>query len=762
MTTFEHMTLQHPDDCFEELSKRPERGVYFCRINGYSETVKQFILKYYEAARLFGVVVEGRIPNPDERNLSYYEEIMGLGFQMNIGFLTASLKKWLPRMGDRQRGQVAASVYDTLDGLRREGKNENMLRNAYIKFMCWFYYKFERIVNHLGEEKLPKILYEGEISSYELKFLSILSGAGCDIMLLQYRGDQSYRKLDPQSALSSELSLPGMGAFPEGFSLKLIREERERRAQEELLYGPRPQLRRCTNAWADGKGLADVQKPVSLRGEDPGFFYNCFVRLWGAQDRLTFLPELLRFQRQMTESGRKILILEREIPRPSPEEIGGIRRNIYQNRNQMIRDMAGNIKDFLNSFNPELQRLMNQAFVDIMLEESERPGMNVSRLTNRAVYLLCWMKRYCRRLFDGWKPPQIACAVYLGGCRDENEAMLLKLFSRLPTDVAILIPDLNGSCSLADPMLYEIHYGESVQAERFPKEDAEIQVGTAAYHAEQDLTQTMYQDSGLYRNYQYEKASSLILKTTYEELRILWDQELKYRPNFEVTGETVLLPTLFAKVSGVVNGQIRAYWSDLKELITEDAYVIKSAPFLRATDPNPIRAHAAEFFRNGRLRRDRIMAHPDYAYGYLRDEMQEYILDKLQLLIDRRTIRGTFENGTEYTIVSVVLNMNKDILRLLQRFDFTKKNPKLIYINTAEQIISVEDSILAAFLNLAGFDVAFFVPTGYQSVEKYFAGDVMEEHQIGEYEYDLQVPDFRNVSSGARLSWGERIFKRGN
>lgn len=47
----------------------------------------------------------------------------------------------------------------------------------------------------------------------------------------------------------------------------------------------------------------------------------------------------------------------------------------------------------------------------------------------------------------------------------------------------------------------------------------------------------------------------------------------------------------------------------------------------------------------------------------------------------------------------------------------------------------------------------FFVPTGYQSVEKYFNTKVMEEHQIGEYLYDLQVPNFELIPSG-RVSQG--------
>lgn len=140
--------------------------------------------------------------------------------------------------------------------------------------------------------------------------------------------------------------------------------------------------------------------------------------------------------------------------------------------------------------------------------------------------------------------------------------------------------------------------------------------------------------------------------------------------------------------------------------------------------------------------------------------MQDYILDKLQLLIDSRNIKGTFENGTEYTIVSTILNMNMDVVRLIQKFDFTKTNPKLIYINTTERMITLEDSILIAFLNLVGFDILFFIPTGYQNVEKYFNRMIMEEHQIGEYKYDVKIADSMLVPQGTKRSFVDVLFGR--
>ena len=757
-TMFEHKTIQNPEDFFVPLSGRRKKEVYFCRINSYNEAIGEFLIKYYETARRFGVIIEGRIQNPDEKNLSYFEEVMGLSFQMSQTFFESSLKKWLPRMNEYQRKNVASSMFGTLELLHKSGKNENMLRNAYIKFMCWFYYKFERIVNHLGEDNLPKILYEGEVSNYELLMLSVLSDAGCDVILLQYKGDEGYRKTDPQSQYSDVLAVSGGGAFPPEFNLKWIGQQLREKTDQQRLYGTMPQLLNCTNAWIEGKGLADIQKTPDTRGSDPNLFYNCFLRMNGVEDKLTYINELYRFQLELKRTGRRLVIVDKGLTPPTPEEIRGISRKNYTRQDQMILDLSANLRF---AGNVELQRLMHKAFVDILLEEGKAAGMNLNKLTNKAVFLLCFLKRYQAALFSGWKAPQIGCFILLGGCRNENEAMFIRFLSRLPADVLILVPDLAHKCVLQDKMLYEINYAESLTLAKYPTQEGEVQIGTAAYHAERDLDTIMYQDSGMYRNRQYDKANAVVLQTTYEEIALLWDQELKYRPNFSTADSVVNLPVLFAKVSGVKDGLVQQYWAGIKALVTQDTMVIKNIPYIRPTDPNPMKAYTSEFYKNGRLQRAKIKSHPSYPYGYLREEIQEHMLDKLQLLLTQKPVKGMFENGTEYTVIASVLNLNKDIVRMIQSFDFTKKNPKIIFILNNENMLSLEDTILTAFLNLIGFDILFFVPTGYQSVEKYFNNRSMEEHQIGDYMYDLSIPDFKKAVPGTKPSWRDKIFKRG-
>lgn len=805
---FEHKKIQNLDDYFLPMSRRPGGGcTFFCRISGYSSRIRAFLHSYFEAASKSGTLVEDRIPNPDEKNLSYYEEIMGSRVRTDAVSIASALKKWLPRMADTPRSNVASALADVLEQMRRRGKNENMLRNAYIKYMCWLYYRFEQVVNRLGQDETPKILFGGNVNAHELNFLSVLSKSGCDIVLLLYQGEADYQRLDPSSEFSFPLSMPGLSGFPEGFRLNSLRGDAEKKTKEKASGGKMtsagrasapsgvpsarsapapagtPRVRRApvsadappagrapvsagtpparetlTNIWISGKGLEDILKPADQRGEKKDSCYNCFLRITGVWDKMTYLNDLYRFQSDMKQNGRSIVIADEGIPKPSVAEIGAIQRGSYDKAERMIADLTRNI---IFPENMELQRRMRAAFTACMLEEAQQEGMNLNRLTNRAVYLLCWLKRYQGDLFRKWKKGDISCFICLGGCRDQHEAAFLKYLAALPADVLILVPDRSRPCCLQDPILYEISCEDSMAVDSFPKEDSPLRMDTVAYQAERELDTILYQDSGMYRDHQYKKAVSVTLRSTYEEIGILWDEELKYRPNFRTSGDTVDMPVIFAKVSGIKEGKIPGYWADIRKMLTPNSFLIRQVPFLRPEDRNPVRPHVTGFFRNGRLQKAKIRSHSCYRYGFLREEVQEYILEKLQLLIDRRMIRGTFENGTEYTIIAVILNLPKDILRLIQGFDFTKKNPKLICINTTESILSLEDSILTAFLNLVGFDVVFFVPTGYRCVEKYFNENIVEEHLIGDYIYDLTVPDLKTLSPDGHRSWVERIFSRG-
>ena len=736
-------------DYFSACSRRREQAVFFYRVAGYSGEVAAFLTQYDQAARTNGVVIEGRIPNPDPKQLDYLAEMMGSDFQLDAGFLTQKLTRWLPRLTGAQREAVVTAMTATLQDLQAHGKNENMLRNAYIKYMCWLYYKFERILGRLGGDELPKILYDGTVSSYELQLLVILARAGADIVLLERAGDAGYLRCDPTSQYAQLYQAPGLTPFPADFSLRQLREQGRQQAERQKLYGAPAGIAPCTNAWMKAPDVKEILTAVRARGDDPKLFYNAFVVQYGVEDKLLFPSDMVAFYQQLKREGRKVCLENGRLPPPTPEEIAAVRRRNHQTAEQLAADLAANLQ-YPN--NQQLQTLMRQAFLDVVLEEDKTVGGNLNRLLNKAVYLVAWMKRYQKDLFQNWQAPEAGVFLLFGACSGDNEALFLRLLAKLPVDVLVLLPDLNAPCVLKDPALLDLHKEHSLPMTDFPVEPSQMRVRTAAYQAEREMDSILYQNTGLYRAKQHQKAEAVTLQTMYEEIGLLWDQELKYRPGFAAEGDTVTVPVLLEKICGMKDGPILPYWLEIKKLVTPETTLVTKLPWQTGLEANPMKPYATQFLRQGRLQREKIKQHKDYPYGILRPEIQDYLLDKLQVLLDEKLIAGTYQNGTEYTIVSTILGLPKDLLRRIQNFDFTKKNPKLIIISTTEETLSLEDSILVAFLNLVGFDILFFVPTGYQSIEKYFQKPFANEHQLGPYRYDLQVPDFRTLHEGGKSS----------
>lgn len=736
-------------DYFSACSRRREQAVFFYRVAGYSGEVAAFLTQYDQAARTNGVVIEGRIPNPDPKQLDYLAEMMGSDFQLDAGFLTQKLTRWLPRLTGAQREAVVTAMTATLQDLQAHGKNENMLRNAYIKYMCWLYYKFERILGRLGGDELPKILYDGTVSSYELQLLVIMARAGADIVLLERAGDAGYLRCDPTSQYAQLYQASGLTPFPADFSLRQLREQGRQQAERQKLYGAPAGIAPCTNAWMKAPDGKEILTAVRARGDDPKLFYNAFVVQYGVEDKLLFPSDMVAFYQQLKREGRKVCLENGRLPPPTPEEIAAVRRRNHQTAEQLAADLAANLQ-YPN--NQQLQTLMRQAFLDVVLEEDKAVGGNLNRLLNKAVYLVAWMKRYQKDLFQNWQAPEVGVFLLFGACSGDNEALFLRLLAKLPVDVLVLLPDLNAPCVLKDPALLDLHKEHSLPMTDFPVEPSQMRVRTAAYQAEREMDSILYQNTGLYRARQHQKAEAVTLQTMYEEIGLLWDQELKYRPGFAAEGDTVTVPVLLEKICGIKDGPILPYWLEIKKLVTPETTLVTKLPWQTGLEANPMKPYATQFLRQGRLQREKIKQHKDYPYGILRPEIQDYLLDKLQVLLDEKLIAGTYQNGTEYTIVSTILGLPKDLLRRIQNFDFTKKNPKLIIISTTEETLSLEDSILVAFLNLVGFDILFFVPTGYQSIEKYFQKPFANEHQLGPYRYDLQVPDFRTLHEGGKSS----------
>lgn len=733
-----HQKIKGLEDFFKRQNERKPKGVYFYRINSYDETILEFIRKYYDLAKREGAIIDKNIENPTADNIAYFNEIIGDKYVHGPGFMAEALKKWLPRIKDYQRASIADGIYDTLEVLRRQGKNIDILKNNFIRIMCWLYYNFYNIMERLGNDDVPKIIFWGNVNFSELSTLKILSNAGADIILVQPGGDSKYMTIDPKSEYSIDLGM-GSESFPAGFDLQWLLKQHEEDKSKRLLYSNKANAKANTNTWLSGDLFEDLKN--TRRGENTSFFYNMFARINGCDNRNTYVNNLYLLYQDLKKANRSIKVINNKITNPSVDEISKIKRGNYANENQLIMDLKKNINLKSNTFID----VARDAFVDTMIETGKLMNMDLNKMMNKGIYILCWFQRYIPDLLgntDIHSPAPIL--IYFGNVETDTESLFLNMVAKLPIDVIIFNPEKKVD-KLTGERLYEVHFEETLKVNEYPTDGNNLSMGTMAYNAERDLDTMMYSDTGMYRDMQFSKANIIKLSTTYEEIKIYWKQEARFRPNFSTVDDIVNIPVMFAKISGVANSDTNTYFQNIKDLLTDTTLIYKNENIY---DRNcTVAAGVPSFFKNGRLDREGIKHSQIYKYDYLRAETQDYILDKLSELLRRKTIAGTGQNGTEYKIITIVLDLPKEILRFIQSFDFTKCPPKLIIVNTTETVISLEDSIIVAFLNLIGFDIVFFIPTGYDNVNKYFNNQIMEEHIIGNYLYDIAIPDFNRLRS---------------
>ena len=95
----------------------------------------------------------------------------------------------------------------------------------------------------------------------------------------------------------------------------------------------------------------------------------------------------------------------------------------------------------------------------------------------------------------------------------------------------------------------------------------------------------------------------------------------------------------------------------------------------------------------------------------------------------------------EKVILHIVLNLDKITLQMIQQFDFTKEIPKVVVVSVNENIATLEDAVYLLYLNLIGFDIAVFTPTGYRNIDKYISKKAFEEYEIGEYLFHMEIPE---------------------
>lgn len=264
---------------------------------------------------------------------------------------------------------------------------------------------------------------------------------------------------------------------------------------------------------------------------------------------------------------------------------------------------------------------------------------------------------------------------------------------------------------------------------------------TIGYQATKKMEDLLYNDSGIYKCRQFKKASVVTLKSAMPEMQTYWDEEIKFRPFFDIDNDRVKMPVFFAKINGCSDTKSNGkYFNDLRNLLTDNSILfVKNYKYRKKIFTNFTLKTSGVIYQH-LVNINRIKACSCYRYASMRPEIQDFILEKVKFIIEKYLIKGTFTRGTEYLILTIALNLSKKVTHLIHNFDFTKLNPKIIFFLREANQLTIEDSIFLVLMHYLGFDVIVYDPTGYNCFNKYLNAELIQEYQDGDFCENIVLP----------------------
>jgi hypothetical protein len=708
---------------------------------GYNDEnqIRSVITKLFINTKKNGILIKNPIAKPSNPETTKLIEIVGMPNEINKEYVYNSMVKLVSsgnldfsKFGYHGKLEtLSATVCDVLDDAKLHGSVSSMLKSSFINFMCWFIrYNMYEVTN---------ILYMGTPSKNEVYWLYILNSMGCQVNTISFVDDTNeYLKVDNKNKYSNLIL--GTKFTPLNIDFKSINVDDY--IFEDRLHEINQQRSKINVTHLEMATQNDVLGELSIVrsqrvGTSDGVTEPCyFTLLSGFDDEDCYRNMLFNIRKDITNSTKPLIFIEQELEKPSYDE-GAEYYSISRN----------NVTSMLMAFVDRLEVptsndrtiLAKQKFLSIM--NTRKSSISANALFGICVNVSVWFKQ-CVGLVDFLKSDIPVFFFY--GNPNSQEYILMQLLWSVGFDILIACPDKTHQSEIValdiDNTMQTFEYANSGKIKEFPAQLVRAKVATTAYNASKDLDHILYNDGYMFRDRHYAFCQTVTLKTTIDEIDILWHVESKFRPGFASDEKTITVPNIFAKLDGIPFGETNKYLKEIQGKLTPNTVYYKLTPFFKpAYGMNDFTG----FFNGNRLDLARIKLNPNInKYTHLPDNIQDFIFQKMQEVIDSGYLKLP-KPDIMHLVIKVGTMLPNNILQLIQNYDFTKEIPKVVIIHSTKTAFSAYECILLLLLNFMGFDILVYTPTGYKNVESFLDSRAFEQYNIGEFQYNLIPPTMR-------------------
>ena len=126
------MSSSHPlGQCFLPVEQRvPQSARFYCVIGrDAGGAVLADLQAFYQLTRSEGLYIPDGIDNPVESEITRFYSTVGERFAFTREFISRHITMWLGQVRPAQRDLLAAALAESLSLLKKQGSNDNIIRN---------------------------------------------------------------------------------------------------------------------------------------------------------------------------------------------------------------------------------------------------------------------------------------------------------------------------------------------------------------------------------------------------------------------------------------------------------------------------------------------------------------------------------------------------------------------------------------------------------------------------------------------------------
>lgn len=452
----------------------------------------------------------------------------------------------------------------------------------------------------------------------------------------------------------------------------------------------------CRNAWMkEPDPLQEIQRrPEGLN--------TIFCEIKGTNCIANYAEDLFKLRRSLSDC----IVINGKIPNPTVDE--------------GRQEVKGIVK-------PVLQRFLRE-----------------KRITGNDAKVL---KALCCRYFSQVSKEKVGTLLYYGSITEKKEIQLLDFAKELPIDVIILNHAKEESYDFkGDFMVIEEEFASPLA--QFPEEV----LATGAASVEKTLDQVLYGDENFSRPNQYSDVESIILNVTKEDVTGLWSEEIKMRTGYGIENGKVIVPTLYAQITGLGNFSKRSYIDFVSDLtqnsmcfVTE---VLEISP-IKLKGDSSLKTMSDKHF-NKKFAEKVLSMTP---LSILSQEKQNLLVEKANEMIKKYKFNSIWD---VLTFAGILFAIPEALAQLIHVWDLTKVNPKIVMVLIGTRKLESKEEVMLQYLHAIGFDVLLFVPTGYGLVTEDLLRSGLQKIDLSNYNFSIQYLEIVSNRKGLL----NRLFHR--